>query len=672
MIIPNNNREHEESGHFDTTQFTIKASKEAFRALSDRLYTDKPMAVVREIYCNALDIHVITNTQREDIEIHLPTYEESFFSVKDYGTGLSEADIRGIYSTFFATTKNTNNIEVGGMGVGAKSLLSYTDSFTVSSRYNGILFVYNVFINGKGIPSVAKLSEEPTSEPNGLEVSCAVALGDINRFAEAARKFFSRIPNLPKFNIEFAPDKINYSAEGEGWKARSTNYGEQSGLVAVVGPVAYPFTLPSGSVSSELHYLLSANLDLFFSIGEVDVAMSRESLSLDENTIDKIVAKLRQIHESSIAKLEEELDKCPNIFRARKRLHEMSKQHGSLYYGAKAADINYKGEPLKTLGTPVITKTVIAGMESNSGATLISNVYRRGRDVVNTEEISSLQADKEYVFFVGPKSVSRAKLRAWINDNDKNLVLFITDKTASEALSEFGLDGERTISAADFPKAVGRSFGYTDKGLAPCLILTSDCLNSHSWSLPEEAPSPDEEVVYIKMTRYGVNDGLSPYNTWRKLTAIKECGGPEIELHGCRSKLLKEASTNANWIHFDAWFKRECEKLRDKVGGLAELYEAHNEYKGYRVEERVSKLPAKHIIKKVTDKKCEKYQFHSVVAAHLNMVTNGLKKTVAAKYPLFKMISNNYHEVTDEQVADYISLCESALDNSEKTDKVAL
>lgn len=669
MITQKHEINVETSNDFPQSSFTIEVNAEAFRAISDKLYTDKPMAIVREIYTNAFDVHSLTN-QALDIQVHLPTYEEPYLSIKDYGTGLSEADIRGLYSTLFKSTKRENNIECGKFGVGKCSVLSYTDSFTVSSRYNGILFVYNVFINGKGIPSVAKLSEEPTDEPNGLEVSCAVSLSDCNRFVEAASKFFARIEKLPKFNTEFFPTQIQYVAEGDGWKARRVNYGEQAGLVAVVGPVAYPVAVPSSSVPSELHYLLSANLDLFFNIGEVDVAMSRESLSLDESTIEKIIKKLRQIHDESTTKLESELDKSANMFRARKYIEKVSKEHGGLYYGVRPAKLKYKGEELLTLGTKVISVAKDnLGNDVNTYAKLAKFTTRRGRDVLDIEEIGTIQADKEYVFFVGPKSVSRAKLRAWINEHDKNLVLFITDKVASEVLSEFGLEGEQTISSADFPKAVGRSFGYTDKGLAPCLVLSSgsSSLNSDDWRLPEEAPSPDEEVVYIKMTRYGVNDGEETWNTYRKLTAIKECGGPEIELHGCRSKLLKEASANANWIHFNDWFKRECEKLRDKVGGLAELYEAHNEYKGHRVEERVSSLPAKHIIKKVTDKKCEKYQFHSVVAAHLNLVTDGLKKTVAAKYPLFKMISNNYYEVTDEQVADYISLCESAVDKKENS-----
>ena len=653
MIIPNRYNETEQSQEFHTSEFTIKASAEAFRAISDRLYTDKPRAIIREICCNAIDAHKSAKNE-STYEVHLPTYEEPYLSIKDYGTGLSEENVRGLYSTVFESTKRNSNETVGYFGCGRLSVAAYTDSFTVQSRYNGTLYTYNIFINNKGVPCVAKLSEEPTDEPNGLEVSCAVALGDINRFAEAARKFFARVPNLPKFNIEFAPDKINYSAEGEGWKARSTNYGEQSGLVAVVGPVAYPFTLPSGSVSSELHYLLSANLDLFFDIGEVDVAMSRESLSLDESTIEKIVGRLRSIHEQSIAKLEEELDKCPNVFRASKRLAEVSKQYGSLYYGAKAADIKYKGEPLKTLGTSVITKTVIAGIESNAGATLISTVYRRGRYVVNTDEVSSLQAEKDYKFYVAPKALSRPRLKKYFDTNGGQIVFFRSDKPAAEVLESFGLSGESLLTSEDFPKAERGIRNITDKGLAPYLVLSNnsnDYAHADNWELPEDELDEEDEVVYVRMNRYGIGEsGVPTATAFRKANLIKVCGGPEIEIIGMRSKAYAEAGAKKNWIHFDEWFKREFAKLKDKAVVVATKYATVKDI-NYYTQRGVEKLPKEHGLRQMFTER-NKYEHYFSLCSLAGVNVEG-----EIKYPLLSYI----YSAPDEEIVRYIQDCDAKM-----------
>lgn len=653
MITKNRYNDTESSEEFQATGFTIKASAEAFRFLSDRLYTDKPMAVIREIYTNAYDVHIATKQDRS-VEVHLPTYEEPFLSIKDFGCGLDESSIRGLYSTLFESTKRDTNEQAGMIGIGRVSVLSYTDSFTVSSRYNGTLFVYNVFINGQGIPCVAKISEEPTSEPNGLEASCAVALGDINRFAEAARKFFSRISNLPKFNIEFEPDKINYSAEGEGWKARSVNYGEQAGLVAVVGPVAYPFSLPSGSIPSELHYLLSANLDLFFNIGEVDVAMSRESLSLDENTIEKIVARLRSIHEQSISKLEEELDKCPNIFRARKRLHEVSKQHGSLYYGAKAADISYKGEPLKTLGTPVVTKKDIAGVQSSAGAALINTRYRRSRYIVNEDEISSLQADKEYRFYAAAKLPSRQRLKRYFKSNTNcEIVFFRLDIHGDNPLASFGLEGEKLLTDADFPKAERGVRNLTNKGIAPYLVLSygADQTYSDNWEIAEDELDEEEEVVYVRMNRYGISENGTPTNTtYRKANLIKVCGGPEIEIVGMRSKAYAEALTKKNWIHFDDWFKREFEKLKDKAIAVAAKYAAVKDITSY-TRRGIEKLPKEHSLRKMYAER-DKYEHYFSLCSFAGVSVQG-----EIKYPLLSYI----YSAPEEEIARYIQDCDTKM-----------
>lgn len=654
MIIPNRYNETESSQEFETTTFTIKANAEAFRALSDRLYTNKPLAIVREISCNAIDAHIANRNPEVQYEVHLPTYEEPFFSVKDYGTGLSETQIRGLYSTLFDSTKRQSNDFTGAYGLGRMSFLSYTDAFSVVSRYNGVAYNYSVFIAKTGVPSVAKLSEEPTQEPNGLEVSCAVALGDINRFAEAARKFFSRISNLPKFNIEFEPDRINYSAEGEGWKARSVNYGEQAGLVAVVGPVAYPFSLPSGSVVGELHYLLSANLDLFFNIGEVDVAMSRESLSLDENTIEKIVARLRSIHEQSVSKLEEELDKCPNIFRARKRLAEVSRQHGSLYYGAKAADISYKGEPLKTLGTPVVTKKDIAGVESSAGAKLINTRYRRARYVVNEDEISSLQADKEYRFYAAAKLPSRQRLKRYFDSNPNcEIVFFRSDIHGDNPLASFGLEGEKLLTDADFPKAERGVRNLTDKGIAPYLVLAygADHTSSDNWEIAEDELDDEDEVVYVRMNRYGISESGTPTNTtYRKANLIKACGGPEIEIVGMRSKAYAEALTKKNWIHFEDWFKREFTKLKDKAVAVAAKYATVKDITSY-TRRGIEKLPKEHYLRKMYAER-DKYEHYFSLCSFAGVSVQG-----EIKYPLLPYI----YSAPDEEIARYIQDCDAKM-----------
>ena len=132
------------SGDFEQTNFKLKADPKAFNILSDKIYTNKVKAVIREISTNAYDAHVAAGND-EPFDVHLPTDLEPWFSVRDYGTGLSHEDCMEIYTTYFHSTKTDSNDYVGALGLGSKSPYSIADSFTVTSWFNGEKRVYSAY-----------------------------------------------------------------------------------------------------------------------------------------------------------------------------------------------------------------------------------------------------------------------------------------------------------------------------------------------------------------------------------------------------------------------------------------------------------------------------------------------------------------------------------------------
>jgi len=90
----------ERSGITTENEFTIKASSQAFDILSSGLYSDKILAVVRELSCNARDSNVEAKNP-EPFEIHLPNGLEPYFSVTDNGLGLSQESAMHLYTTYF-------------------------------------------------------------------------------------------------------------------------------------------------------------------------------------------------------------------------------------------------------------------------------------------------------------------------------------------------------------------------------------------------------------------------------------------------------------------------------------------------------------------------------------------------------------------------------------------
>src|ERR1041385_4921102 len=155
---------------FQPQAFQIAASAEAFAILSDGLYNDKIKAIIRELSCNAYDSHVAAGKKDIPFDLHLPTPLEPYFSVKDYGVGMSHEQVMELHTTYFGTNKSKSNDFVGALGLGSKSPFCYTDGFTVTSRHKKKIRIYSCYLN-KGVPNVLLQEERdlPEGEFEGVE-----------------------------------------------------------------------------------------------------------------------------------------------------------------------------------------------------------------------------------------------------------------------------------------------------------------------------------------------------------------------------------------------------------------------------------------------------------------------------------------------------------------------
>lgn len=264
-------------------EFTIKASPKAFKILSDGLYQNKIKAIIRELSCNARDSHIEAG-QSKPFEINFPTEEEPTFKIRDYGTGLSNEDVMNLYTTYFDSTKTNSNDVVGAFGLGSKSPFSYTDNFTVESFLNGTKTVFFVFFDDSFVPSISKVSEEPTNEENGLAISISSKENDIFSWGREGVEFFKywEEQTLPNSNISL--HGLEKTIDGQhievsnGW---ISNQGMGSKVDVLCGGVLYPIYNGFDNCK-HYHYLLT------LPIGSVDIAASRESLSLDKRTIARL------------------------------------------------------------------------------------------------------------------------------------------------------------------------------------------------------------------------------------------------------------------------------------------------------------------------------------------------------------------------------------------------
>src|SRR5574343_107469 len=103
------------------TQFKIQASGKTIKLLSDTIYSNKGLAVVRELGCNAYDAHVMVGRENDPFEVHIPDAADKTFRIRDYGPGLSPEDMHSIYSTYGHSTKTEDERTTGALGIGSKS-----------------------------------------------------------------------------------------------------------------------------------------------------------------------------------------------------------------------------------------------------------------------------------------------------------------------------------------------------------------------------------------------------------------------------------------------------------------------------------------------------------------------------------------------------------------------
>jgi hypothetical protein len=333
VIITHEAVDHVEmSGVQSTGEFRIRNSAKAFSILSSGLYSNKIRAIVRELSCNAVDSHTAAGKADTPFELHLPNVLEPWFSVRDYGTGLTHDQVTNIYTTYFESTKTASNEFIGALGLGSKSPFSYTDNFTVTAVKDGIKGIYSAFINEQGVPSIVLMStEHNATDPNGVEVKFSVAEHDFREFREEAEDVFIYFKLRPTVTgcAEFEVTELEYESRDIVPGVHHVNgYGNE--CTAVMGNIAYPVNMYNmrEKMDSHLLELMSNNLEIHFEIGELDFSASREELSYVPQTIKAFERKMQALNDQLSSVLAAEADAITDkwerlIFLQKKARHGM-------------------------------------------------------------------------------------------------------------------------------------------------------------------------------------------------------------------------------------------------------------------------------------------------------------------------------------------------------------
>lgn len=318
-----------------STSFKINSSSKAFKILSSNLYKNKIRAIVRELTCNALDAHRLAGNTDVSFEIKAPTHLDPRFVVRDFGPGMSVEDINELYTTYFASTKDTSNDFTGALGLGSKSPFSYTETFSVTSYHGGMINGYvALLMNGEPVLKPTFTEKMKPEDRTGLEVVVPVKINDISRWhdeiAYCLRPFGEYDPIIKGMVFDkdtYLPMKDIFTNED------FCNYEEEDGAYAVYGNIVYPLNdVPDINYS----WLVNGKDAIYFRfpLGTLDIAPSREELSLDEQTIANILGHINELNK---AKFDEDIKDIIDSKTNREFLHKLDNYE---YYARRTIESN--------------------------------------------------------------------------------------------------------------------------------------------------------------------------------------------------------------------------------------------------------------------------------------------------------------------------------------------
>ena len=694
-------------------EFRIRNSAKAFSILSSGLYANKVRAIIRELSCNAVDSHTAAGKQDTPFDVHLPNSLEPWFSIRDYGTGLSHDQVTQIYTTYFESTKTDSNEFIGALGLGSKSPFSYTDNFTVTAIQNGVKGIYSAFINASGVPSIAKMMDEATDEPAGVEVKFSVnERYDFDKFRQEARQVFTYFKLRPVISGNADFTFINVEYETENIIPGVHCYKNASRSVAIMGNIAYPIEIPQADQSlAELRGLLNGGLEMHFAIGELDFQASREGLSYIPSTIDSIKRKLSAVNDQLAVHIATEADAIPNLWD--RALHLQKKHQNGLWATAVKKyvvdtklptfdDNRYGGTMTFKLNVDDLAKKYNIVVRGFNYAKHTKAYPNRKHDTEHKQKAGGgydyipywgFTVEKSVQFIVNDTNVGaaeRAKFHYRATKPDHSAVVFVLEKATKS----------KDMNLKAFFKAIAnpptdcivkasslQKKERADSGLGKNVTIL--CLQERGsggyyreremvWRDAGKSDSFDdkETFYYLPLSGFEVQSAHGMSNVKEFYNDLKECGleGLRTTIYGVRKGDIEAIKTKANWVNIENHIAKELSKPIDNKLVMSLVMQALDSFNlmqyNYNIVSAVTSATSPYVKLVTQFKGFEKIRYSEISLKRLcNRYAKGVTfspeaqvqkfvdecATISKRYPLLAYLRS----APNTEVADYVNLIDT-------------
>lgn len=289
--------------------FSTKQDAEFFEILSSTLYSNKELAVVREVLCNSWDANIEGNKEHKHVIVEI---SDSKMTFQDFGPGIPADKMGEIYCTYGGSTKRHDGKKTGGFGLGSKAPFAYAKNFTVTTINGGYKSVFNISRGTSatnGVPDLRCMVSVPSTEPSGVTVYIPILATDQQNFIELVKAVAFMGGMLVKLNgstlkrityntelpfilvpLNDLPPHLHSKNESRAYhRSEDTKYFVKYG--AVVYPIPEQFTASrSITVEAGTQLIRQKKLAVVFIAppDSIGITPSRESLSMTDKTVETL------------------------------------------------------------------------------------------------------------------------------------------------------------------------------------------------------------------------------------------------------------------------------------------------------------------------------------------------------------------------------------------------
>lgn len=369
----------------------IKMSAAFAINLTRRQYGNAFLAALREVITNAADAHVSVRKSDVPFEIHVDrdtdlsemqlvelgkalekeTNAVYTIRVRDYGPGMSEDFLHKQYFCLGDSSKQEQEDQGGGFGIGAKAVFATTDICQVSVYDGEFRYTVNGILAGEDGIVVTDVEKSPSDQPRGTEVSFLVELPKQQLNAEGLPHLIASGPTsnvlaitLAKVLFPIGHKNSPYQATPRLWVSgkelrvphvNSVEYHSPDefshgvvlcSTVAKQKPTAYGYSYRSSPVPSSPHWPTIGELQVLHTGGSLPSNVTPSALVTDHGLVRMAVKGTSNssnidsvlwlniaygLPESLSSRLSRELDeRLPRVIELRRKLNSVKLEPGEL------------------------------------------------------------------------------------------------------------------------------------------------------------------------------------------------------------------------------------------------------------------------------------------------------------------------------------------------------